>query len=122
VANQRHWHYGSYLLLRIHLPKGHKMKTVQITPQIAFANGKRMMATQFNVVSIQDNLFDHVIFKYTLFDENMVWSGESTYELVGLEQYQTWFATPEGAFEIVAAGIGLNIIPVGGKTVFIEAA
>jgi hypothetical protein len=63
-----------------------------------------------------------VIFKYTLFDENMVWSGESTYELVGLEQYQTWFATPEGAFEIVAAGIGLNIIPVGGKTVFIEAA
>jgi hypothetical protein len=98
------------------------MKTVQITPQIAFANGKRMMATQFNVVSIQDNLFDHVIFKYTLFDENMVWSGESTYELVGLEQYQTWFATPEGAFEIVAAGIGLNIIPVGGKTVFIEAA
>jgi hypothetical protein len=98
------------------------MKTVQITPQIAFANGKRMLATQFNVVSIQDNLFDHVIFKYTLFDENMVWSGESTYELVGLEQYQTWFATPEGAFEIVAAGIGLNIIPVGGKTVFIEAA
>jgi hypothetical protein len=98
------------------------MKTVQITPQIAFANGKRMMATQFNVVSIQDNLFDHVIFKYTLFDENMVWSGESTYELLGLEQYQTWFATPEGAFEIVAAGIGLNIIPVAGKTVFIEAA
>jgi predicted dithiol-disulfide oxidoreductase (DUF899 family) len=98
------------------------MKTVQITPQIALANGKRMMATQFNVVSIQDNLFDHVIFKYTLFDENMVWSGESTYELVGLEQYQTWFATPEGAFEIVAAGIGINIIPVGGKTVFIEAA
>jgi hypothetical protein len=98
------------------------MKTVQITPQIAFANGKRMMATQFNVVSIQDNLFDHVIFKYTLFDENMVWSGESTYELNGLEQYQTWFATPEGAFEIVAAGIGLNIIPKEGKTVFIEAA
>ena len=98
------------------------MKTVQITPQIAFANGKRMMATQFNVVSIQDNLFDHVIFKYTLYDENMVWSGESTYELNGLEQYQTWFATPEGAFEIVAAGIGLNIIPVEGKTVFIEAA
>ena len=98
------------------------MKTVQITPQIAFANGKRMMATQFNVVSIQDNLFDHVVFKYTLYDENMVWSGESTYELNGLEQYQTWFATPEGAFEIVAAGIGLHIIPKDGKTVFIEAA
>jgi hypothetical protein len=97
------------------------MKTVQIKPQIAFANGKRMMATQFNVVSIQDNLFDHVVFKYTLYDENLVWSGESTYELNGIEQYSTWFATPEGAFEIVAQGIGLEIVPTEGKTVFIQA-
>jgi hypothetical protein len=92
------------------------MKTVQITPQLAFANGKRMNATQFNVVSIADNLFDHVIFKYTLFDENMVWAGESTTELVGLEQYQTWDATPEGAYTIVAAKIGLAITPTINKT------
>lgn len=98
------------------------MKTVQIAPQIVFANGKRMSATQFNVVSIQDNLFDHVIFKYTLFDDASQWAGESTYALVGLAQYQTWFATPEGAFEIVAAGIGLEIIKREGesKVTFLE--
>lgn len=96
------------------------MITVQIKPQAAFANGKRMVATQFNVVSISDNLFDHVVYKYTLFDENMVWAGESTTELVGLEQYQTWDATPEGAYTIVAAAIGLEILAE--KTVMFEAA
>ncbi len=96
------------------------MKTVQIKPQAAFANGKRMVATQFNLVSISDNLFDHVIFKYTLFDENMVWAGESTFELNGLEQYSQWDATPTGAYQIVAQGIGLEIMTV--KDMFIEAA
>ncbi len=99
------------------------MKTVQIKPQAAFANGKRMVATQFNLVSISDNLFDHVIFKYTFFDENMVWAGESTYELQGVENYQTWDATPEGAYALVAAGIGLELADAAGKTVlFSEAA
>ena len=97
------------------------MKTVQIVPQLAFANGKRMEATQFNVVSISDNLFDHVVYKYTLFDENMVWAGESTTELVGLEQYQTWDATPEGAYTIVAAAIGLEIAPSVSKSAMFEA-
>ena len=92
------------------------MKTVQITPQLAFANGKRMEATQFNVVSISDNLFDHVIFKYTLFDENMVWAGESTTELVGVTAYKTWDATPEGAYTIVAGHIGLEIAPTVNKS------
>jgi hypothetical protein len=96
------------------------MKTVQVNPATVFANGKRMTATQFNVVSISDNLFDHVIFKYTLFDENMTWAGESTDELVGLEQYQTWDATAEGAYTIVAKNIGLEILPVVGKSLFNE--
>lgn len=99
------------------------MKTVHIKPSIAYVNGKRMAATQLNVVSVQDNLFDHVVFKYTLLDDGNQWAGEATYELVGLEQYQTWFATPEGAFEIVAAGIGLEIIPCDeGKVAFLEIA
>jgi hypothetical protein len=100
------------------------MRTVQITPHVAFANGKRMMATQFNVISIQDDLFSHVVFKYTLFDENMVWAGESTFELVGCDCYQTWDATPEGAYQIVADGIGLELLPVlgsAGRIAFIEA-
>lgn len=55
--------------------------TVQIAPQAAFANGKRMVATQLNVVSISDNLFDNVIFKYTLMDADGAWAGESTFEI-----------------------------------------
>jgi hypothetical protein len=85
------------------------MITVQVKPQAAFANGKRMTATQFNVVSISDNLFDHVIFKYTLFDENMVWAGESTFELNGRETYLTWDASASGAYTLVAEGIGLEL-------------
>jgi hypothetical protein len=98
------------------------MKIVKIKPAICYANGKRVVATQLNVTSVQDNLFDHVIFKYTLFDDAGQWAGESTYALVGLAQYQTWFATPEGAFEIVAAGIGLEIVKPEGerKVAFLE--
>jgi hypothetical protein len=98
------------------------MKTVKIVPQLAFANGKRMEATQFNVVSISDNLFDAVTFKYTLFDENMVWAGESTYSLEGRETYLTWDASPEGAYTLVAAGIGLEIAPSVNKSAMFEAA
>lgn len=98
------------------------MKTVQIKPQIAFANGKKMSATQLNVVSIADNLFDHVIFKYTLLDANGVWAGESTFELNGIEEYSTWDMSPQGAFEIVAAGISLEIVQDANKTVFIDLA
>lgn len=96
------------------------MITVQIKPQIAFANGKRMEATQFNVVSISDNLFDSVTFKYTLYDENMVWSGESTYSLEGRENYLTWDASPEGAYSLVAQGIGLQLA-VAKSAMFVEA-
>ena len=96
------------------------MKTAQIKPYPAFANGKRMVATQFNVVSIQDNLFDHVIFKYTLLDSGGAWAGESTYELNGIDQYSTWFATPEGAYVIVAAGIGLELVATDTKAMFNE--
>jgi hypothetical protein len=85
------------------------MRTVQIKPQAAFANGKRMLATQFNVVSIEDNLFDAVTFKYTLFDEHMVWAGESVFSLEGRDTYLTWDASPEGAYTLVAEGIGLEI-------------
>lgn len=86
------------------------MLTVQIKPQLAFANGKKMQATQFNVVSISDNLYDSVCFKYTLYDANMVWSGESTCSLEGREAYTTWDATATGAHKIVADAIGLEIV------------
>lgn len=88
------------------------MKTVSIKPVKAYVNGKQMEATQFTVVSISDNLFDHVIFKYTLLDANGSWAGEAIYELEGLENYSKWDATPSGAYQIVASGVGLEIIQV----------
>lgn len=98
------------------------MKTVAINPAVCFANGKRMIATQLNVTSVQDNLFDHVIFKYVLLDASNQWAGESTFALEGLEQYLQWDTSAHGAFGIVAAGIGLTLETpaVGGKVEFIE--
>ena len=96
------------------------MKTTAIKPTTAYANGKRMTATQFTVISIQDNLFDSVTFKYTLLDDNGVFAGESTFSLEGLEEYTQWDTTPEGAFEIVANGIGLEIVKEENKTLFIQ--
>jgi hypothetical protein len=98
------------------------MKTVQIKPYTAFANGKRIVATHLNVVSVKDNLFDHVVFKYTLLDDNCLWAGESTYELNGIEVYSTWDASADGAYDIVAAGIGLEIMSIeeAGKVIFLE--
>lgn len=96
------------------------MKSVNILPTLAFANGRRVSASQLNVVSIQDNLFDHVIFKYTLLDENGAWAGESTFELNGEEEYQTWDTSPEGAYDIVAAGVGLTIVKENKVTLFAD--
>lgn len=97
------------------------MRTVHIRPQASFANGKRVTATQFTVVSISDNLFDHVVFKYTLFDENMSYAGESTFEL-DASNYSTWDTTPAGAYQIVADGIGVEIVEEDTKAMFIEVA
>jgi hypothetical protein len=85
------------------------MKPVKIKPQIAFANGNRVTATQLSVVSINDNLFDHVKFKYTLLEESGNFAGESTYELRG-DDYTKWDNSPEGAYIIVAEGIGVEIV------------
>ena len=98
------------------------MKVVRIKPAVCYANGKRVIATQLNVTSVQDNLFDHVIFKYTLLTEAGQFAGESTYSLNGVDQYSTWDATPAGAFELVAAGIGVELETpaVDGKVAFLE--
>jgi len=87
------------------------MKVVTVKPAVAYANGKRMEATSINVVSVLDNLYDHVIFKYTLFDALGQWAGESTFELKGRETYTKWDASAENAYEIVIHGVGLEIQP-----------
>jgi hypothetical protein len=99
------------------------MKTVQIVPVKAFTNtGKLTLATQLNVESKYDNLFDRVVFGYLLLDAGNQRCGESTFSLVGLDQYTTWDTTGANAFEIVAAGIGVEIVPgnIEGKVAFTE--
>lgn len=95
------------------------MKTVNITPAVGFANGRRHVATQLHVKSVFDNLFDHVIFKYTLLDEHGQHAGEGAYALEGVEQYRIWDASPEGAYTIVAQGLELEIFPALGKSMFV---
>jgi len=85
------------------------MKQVQIKPQLAFANGQRVIATKLSVISVLDNLFDHVIFKYTLHDKADQFAGESTFELNG-DKYAQWDNTPEGAYKIVADAIDVTLI------------
>ena len=94
------------------------MLKVQIKPAVAFANGKRMIATYFNVKSLNDDLHSNVTFLYTLLDENGVWCGESTYVVEGRDNYLTWDATASGAYQIVADAIGLEIIPTASGRLF----
>jgi hypothetical protein len=96
------------------------MKSVKVTPQIAYANGKQVTVEAINVQSVFDNLFDHVIFKYTLLDANCVQCGEGSYELRGEEFYTTWDASPEGAYKIVIAGLGLEVLPTADKSSIFE--
>jgi hypothetical protein len=94
------------------------MKSVKVTPQIAYANGKQVTVKAINVQSVFDNLFDHVIFKYTLLDANCVQCGEGSYELKGGEYYKTWDASAKGAYKIVIEGLGLQA--VAGKSFIFE--
>lgn len=94
------------------------MITKPIKSETAFANGRRVKATAINVVSVRDNLFDHVIFEYTLFDENGAFAGASTFELKGEDAYKTWDASAEGAYRIVCQGIEVEFTESVGKTFF----
>jgi hypothetical protein len=96
------------------------MKTVKVTPQIAYANGKQSVIEAINVQSVFDNLFDHVVFRYTLLDAHGVQCGEGSYELKGEEIYKTWDASPEGAYTIVIAGLGLELLPTVDKSSIFE--
>lgn len=96
------------------------MKKVSIAPVTAYVNGRQMKATHFNVVSVSDNLFDKCVFKYTLFNEHGEWAGEAAYELSGVEQYSQWDASPDGAYKIVADGVGLEILNAKSGSIFEE--
>ena len=96
------------------------MKSVKVTHQIAYANGKQHTIEAINVQSVFDDLFSRVIFRYLLLTKNGVQCGEGSYELNGEEQYKTWDASPEVAYKIVIAGLGLEILPTIGKSCIFE--
>lgn len=86
------------------------MKKVKIIPTVAFANGKRFQAHYMSMTSAFDNLFDHVVFRYKLYDANGVEAGESTYELKD-DAYKVWDTTPEHAYELCLSAISLDLLP-----------
>lgn len=101
------------------------MKTMKIKPEKCFANGERVIATQFSVESRFDNLFDRVVFVYRLFDESGVQCGEATVELNGIEEYRQWDTSAEGAYRIVAKAVNMEIVEpaadsVGSAELFVE--
>jgi hypothetical protein len=96
------------------------MKSVKVVPQIAYANGKQQTVEAINVQSVFDDLFQRVVFRYLLLTQNGIQCGEGSYELNGEEQYSKWDASPEGAYEIVIAGLGLEILPTIGKSSIFE--
>jgi hypothetical protein len=96
------------------------MISVKITPQVAYANGKQVTIEAINVQSVQDNLFDHCVFRYILLDKHGVHSGEGAYELKGEAQYTQWDASAQNAYEIVIAGLGLEVSPMVGKSSIFE--
>ena len=83
----------------------------------AFVNGQHMVAHSINVISVADNLFDHAVFKYTLYDADCHWAGEGAHEIKGAE-YSAWDASPADAFQIVADAIGFTFVPYDCGTFF----
>jgi hypothetical protein len=95
------------------------MKSVKVVPQIAYANGKQHTIEAINVQSVFDDLFQRVVFRYLLLTQNGIQCGEGSYELNG-ERYGEWDASPENAYEIVIAGLGLEILPTLSKSSIFE--
>lgn len=91
------------------LDKSAFKQSESITPIQCFCNGMPHIASQISIESVKDNLLDYVLFKYTLLDANNVFAGEGHFELSGAD-YPLWDATADGAYALVCAGIGVELI------------
>jgi hypothetical protein len=83
----------------------------QVHPYPCFVNGKASVVEHLNVRSIYDNLEDNVIFEYELATIDGVFCGIGRFEL-NAETYSTWDASSIGAYQIVCAGVGLELVEV----------
>lgn len=86
------------------------MNLKQVKPAKAFCNGVCVTVENINVQSVLDNLVDSVTFRYALATADGVWAGEGSHSLTP-ENYGTWDASDRGAYEIVCAAIGLELLP-----------
>lgn len=105
----------------------------KIQPSKAYVNGKQMIAESISVESAKDTLFGSVVFRCTLWTADGIWAGEAAlnckYEMASPSAFKgldadgqtvlcDWDASPEGAYEIVAAGMGLEFDQAVGSRFF----
>ena len=105
----------------------------KIQPSKAYVNGKQMIAESITVESAKDTLFGSVVFRCTLWTAEGIWAGEAAlnckYDTASVSAFKglsedgqtvlcDWDASPEGAYEIVAAGMGLEFEPSVGSKFF----
>jgi hypothetical protein len=87
-------------------------KTVEykeIKPHWGLFNGVRLQVERITVVSIADNLKTRVVFKYILSGGDGIQAGEGVYAL-NETNYSTWDASEDGAYQIVCAAIGVELV------------
>lgn len=80
-----------------------------IKPMQCFCNGNAFIAEKIAIESVKDNLKNYVLFKYTLSDANGNFAGEGHYAL-DENTYGLWDASADGAYQLVCAGIGLELL------------
>ena len=97
------------------------MITAAIKPFPCISYNKLSKATSINLRSVSDDFYDHVKFFVTFFDSDDIQCGECTYEITTREEYITWDASATGAYKIVAAGMGLELVQKTGKLFEFEA-
>ena len=110
------------------------MITKRIKPVIAYGSLGRVQATSFNVRSMEDNLFDYVVFKHALLTADGLFACDSSDKFnyttdavsafTGLNEKGeftcTWDASPHGAFTIVAQALGFELDQDPKSTSFFE--
>lgn len=84
----------------------------RVKPLDVFFAGQRSQVENVNVVSISDNLVDEVTFKYTVAMGDVgseVFVGDGIITFSG-DDYAKWDASALGAYKLVCAGVGLELV------------
>jgi hypothetical protein len=93
----------------------------QINPTKALVNGEQVIATAMTVEGAKDDLFGNAVFRCTYWTEAGIWAGEAAVRCIYTPAATTdvkstsgntvtadWDASPEGAYAIAAACLGVE--------------